>query len=75
VIRTQVILDIPETANFLRLSEKTIRRLIERRKLRASKVGNRWRIRRRDAEDYLDATANIPSDDGSDATPIEPLND
>ena len=62
-----IILDIRETAAFLRISEKTVRRLIQRGELRASRVGCCWRIRRRDIEAYLESGANVALDDCLDA--------
>jgi excisionase family DNA binding protein len=63
------ILTVPEAAAFLRLCEKTIYRLIDGKKLRASKIANRWRIRRRDAEAYLRAAENMPEIDQDDLPP------
>lgn len=52
------LLDIRQAADFLRVSEKTVRRLIARGELTASQIGNRWRIRRRDLDAMLDEAAN-----------------
>ena len=62
----QPTLTLPEAAAFLRVSEKTIYRLIDNKRLRASKIANRWRIRRRDAEAYLRATENMPEPEHGD---------
>ena len=50
---------IKETADYLKISEKTVRRLIESNKLKASKVGDRnWRVKISDVEDYLQSQSN-----------------
>lgn len=50
---------VSQAANYLQLSEKTIRRLINSHQLIASKVGNRsWRIKASDIEEYLQAHTN-----------------
>lgn len=53
------LLTVLQTANYLQLSEKTIRRLIKNHQLTASKVGNRsWRIKISDIETYLQSHTN-----------------
>ena len=53
------LLTISQTASYLQLSEKTIRRLIKNRQLTASKVGNRvWRIKMTDIDEYLKSHTN-----------------
>jgi len=48
------LLTISETANYLKLSDKTVRRLIKDNKLIASRVGDRtWRIKKNDIQKYL----------------------
>ena len=47
------LLTIDATAEVLGVSEKTIRRWISGRFLRAAKLGNQWRIRPRDLEDFV----------------------
>jgi len=50
---------VAQAANYLKLSEKTVRRLINAQKLIAAKVGNRsWRIKETDIEAYLQANSN-----------------
>ncbi len=67
----QPMLTVGEAAAFLRICEKSVYRLIDGKKLRASKVANRWRIRRRDAEAYLRANENMPEpDDGEEPFPV-----
>lgn len=47
------LLTIPEAAELLRVSEKTIRRWISRADLPAAKLGMQWRIRPRDLEHFV----------------------
>ena len=56
------LLTVSQTAEYLQLSEKTIRRLINDGRLQASKLANRsWRIRICDIESYISATSNSKS--------------
>jgi len=50
-------LTIKEAAEKLSVSERTILRYIETKKLRASKIGQ-WRIRVADIETFFDENAN-----------------
>lgn len=53
------LLTISQTAKYLQLSEKTVRRLINDGSLQASKLANRsWRIRACDIDGYVSATSN-----------------
>lgn len=52
------VLTIEQVASFLQVSTKTIRRLIKGDKLKASKVGRVWRIKREDIDIYLDINSN-----------------
>ncbi len=53
------VLTVAQTAEYLQLSEKTVRRMIGDGSLPASKVGNRtWRIRACDIDGYLSSTSN-----------------
>lgn len=53
------LLTVSQTAAYLQLSEKTIRRLIEKGSLRASKLSNRsWRILSCDIDDYVKSQFN-----------------
>jgi excisionase family DNA binding protein len=45
--------DIRVAAQVCRVSEKTIRRWITAGELQAAKLGNQWRIRPRDLEDFI----------------------
>ena len=54
------ILTISQTASYLQISDKTVRRLINDGKLRASKLSNRtWRIRLCDIDTYLQDSSNF----------------
>jgi excisionase family DNA binding protein len=44
---------IPEVADVLQVSEKTVRRWIASIELPAAKLGNQWRIRPRDLDDFV----------------------
>ncbi len=52
---------IAETAEFLGVCDKTVRRKISAGHLRASRVGAQWRIRPEDVEAYLASTGNVLS--------------
>lgn len=48
------LLTVMQAAEYLQLSDKTVRRLIKNNQLTASKVGNRsWRIKSSDIDEYL----------------------
>lgn len=51
--KMEPLLTICATAEALGVSEKTIRRWISGGLLRAAKLGNQWRIRPRDLEDFV----------------------
>lgn len=51
--RNEVLLSIQGVAAFLNISTKTVRRLIDRRQLRAVKIGSQWRIHPRDLDDFV----------------------
>lgn len=46
--------DIDAVAKFLKCCRATVRREVARKRLRGSKVGQRWRFRREDVLAYLD---------------------
>lgn len=53
------LLTVSQTAEYLKLSEKTVRRLINNGSLQASKLANRsWRIRACDIDGYISDTSN-----------------
>jgi excisionase family DNA binding protein len=60
-----MILTVEQLAERFQLSPKTVYRALERRELRGAKLGNRWRIRLEDAEQWFDE--HVPHDDSSKA--------
>jgi excisionase family DNA binding protein len=50
----QWVLTVEQLAERFQLSPKTVYRALERREIRAAKLGNRWRIRIEDAERWFD---------------------
>lgn len=50
---------VEQDAAYLKVSTKTIRRLIKNEEILASKVGGCWRIRQLDIEEYLKRKCNI----------------
>ena len=47
------ILKIREVADYLKVTERTLYRLVQEGKLPAFKVGNSWRFRREDLERWI----------------------
>lgn len=47
-----------QAAEYLKVCDKTIRRLITRQELTDSKVGKSWRIQKADIDKYLSKTRN-----------------
>lgn len=52
------IFTVPQTAAYLKVCDKTVRRLIDKKILTASKVGSSWRIQKKDIDFYLKETQN-----------------
>lgn len=52
------ILTIKQTAEYLQVCDKTVKRLIASKQLPASKVGKAWRIKASDINEYMEATRN-----------------
>ena len=52
------IMTISQVATYLQVCQQTVRRLIDNKKLVASKVGNTWRIKKADIEKYLEENKN-----------------
>lgn len=55
---TDEIFTVNQTAGYLKVCDKTVRRLIEKKVLTASKVGGSWRIQKIDIDQYLKETQN-----------------
>lgn len=51
--RPTPLLDITAVSEFCSVSEKTVRRWISAGDLQAAKLGNQWRIRPRDLDDFV----------------------
>jgi len=52
------ILTVSQTATYLKVCDKTVRRLIDKNALIASKVGGSWRIQKKDIDLYLKDNQN-----------------
>lgn len=55
---SDVMLTVAQAAEYLKVCDKTVRRLIAKQELAASKVGNSWRIQLKDIEEYLTKNCN-----------------
>lgn len=55
---SDAILTVAQAAKYLKVCEKTVRRLISNKELSASRVGKSWRIQKSDIEKYLMETLN-----------------
>ena len=56
---SDVMLTVAQAAEYLKVCDKTVRRLIAKQELAASKVGNSWRIQKVDIDKYLKETRNV----------------
>lgn len=52
------LLTVSQAASYLKVCDKTIRRLISNKKITASKIGSCWRIQKKDIDLYLKETQN-----------------
>ncbi len=52
------LMTIAQAAEYLKVCDKTVRRLITRQELTAPKVGKSWRIQKADIDKYLSETRN-----------------
>ena len=50
---SEEILEVKEVARILKVSTRTVIRLAERGELTAFKIGDLWRFRRSDVDDYI----------------------
>lgn len=50
---SEEILDVKEVAKMLKVSTRTVIRLAERQEIIAFKIGDLWRFRRADVDDYI----------------------
>ena len=60
------VLTVSQTAEYLQVCDKTIRRLISKGDILASKVGNSWRIQKSDVDFYLKKNRNSTKEDECD---------
>ncbi|MCL6507835.1 MAG: helix-turn-helix domain-containing protein [Bryobacteraceae bacterium] len=60
------LLTLEEVADYLRLSKDTVYRLANTGKLPASKVGNQWRFRKEDVDQWLERNKNVRRDETPD---------
>ena len=51
---------LEEVARFLRLSNDTVYRLVNAGKRPASKVGDQWRFRKEDVDEWFEKNKNVP---------------
>lgn len=51
---TDEILEVKDVAQILKVSTRTVIRLAERGELTAFKIGDLWRFRRSDVDDYVE---------------------
>lgn len=52
------ILTVAQAAQYLQVCDKTVRRLISKNELVASKIGSSWRIQKEDIDRYLKENRN-----------------
>ena len=55
------IMTVAQAAEYLKVCDKTIRRLISKKQLEASQVGKTWRIKKSDIDRYLTENSNYAS--------------
>ena len=55
---SDTILTVAQAAEYLKVCNKTVRRLITKKELAASKVGKSWRIQKADIDEYLLQNSN-----------------
>ena len=49
------VMTVSDVAAYLKLSEKTIRALARERQISATKIGDKWRFRKSDIDEWLQA--------------------
>ena len=57
---TETLLNIQQVADYLQLNHSTVYQWAQQGRLPAIKLGGRWRFRRADIEEWLDAQARRP---------------
>ncbi len=72
VRRMEKLMTLEEVADYLRLSKDTVYRMANTGKIPASKVGNQWRFRKEDVDQWLEKNKNVareaPLDQGESGT-------
>ena len=58
----EILLNVREAMEYLRVSRSTIYRLIKKGKLKGHKVGKKWVFYKRDLKDFLERSAYRPED-------------
>lgn len=53
------LMTLEEVAEYLRLSKGTVYRMANSGKIPASKVGNQWRFRKEDVDQWLEQNKNV----------------
>lgn len=59
-------LTVQEVARLLKCGSGKIYKMLQEGKLPGCKIGNTWRVRQRELEDYLAAQSNQRGEDGDD---------
>ena len=57
------VLTIEEVAAYLKVSTKTVRRLVQRGELPGFQVGNQWRFKRQELDDWTRKTTQSKQDE------------
>lgn len=52
------IMDIKEVANYLKIKEQTVYRLVQQRKIPALKIGGQWKIKKEHLDRMFDEILN-----------------
>lgn len=58
------ILTLPELAQLLKVAEKTVYTMAQKREVPAFKVGGQWRFRRTDVNAWIDAKTRRAGEEG-----------
>ncbi|MCF7937229.1 MAG: PTS sugar transporter subunit IIA [Spirochaetales bacterium] len=75
---TDEIFTLSEAANYLKLAERTILRMVQRKEIPAFKIASQWRIRKLMLDEWLYTQTTIPSvqqADAADKTPVSRMVD
>ncbi len=64
-VMTEKIYTVKEVADLLRLSPRTVRKMIAEREITAFRVRDEWRVRASDLEEYMKRTENKPEENST----------